>query len=143
VPLDGPRLISWIHVDDFHWRRRLGHLGRAATGICSMAVNFLLMCLTVLTLPRRNPLLAHEVKVLTSRPKQVLLAGAGVVMLTLFLVIHIVKDLAADTAALYFHSTPVWIIVMGMGSAIYVREQRKLKKEGVDTKALFSHLPPE
>ena len=111
--------------------------------VTSMLVNFLLMCLTVLSLPKRNPLLALEVKVLTSRPKQVLLAGAGVVMLTLFLVIHVVKDLTADTAAWYFHSTPVWLIVMGLATVIYVRELRKLKSQGVDTEKLFSQLPPE
>lgn len=111
--------------------------------VTSMLVNFLLMCLTVLSLPRRNPLLANEVKVLTSRPTQVLLAGAGVVMLTLFLVVHVYKDLTSDAAAWYFHSTPVWLIVMGLGTAIYVGELRKMKEEGVDTKALFSQLPPE
>jgi len=111
--------------------------------VTSMLVNFLLMCLTVLSLPRRNPLLANEVKVLTSRPKQVLLAGVGVVMLTLFLVVHVYKDLTSDAAAWYFHSTPVWLIVMGLGTAIYVGELRKMKEEGVDTKALFNRLPPE
>jgi len=111
--------------------------------VTSMLVNFLLMCLTVLSLAHVNPLLSAEVKVLTSRPKQVLLAGAGVVMLSGFLVIHVVKDLTTDTTAWYFHSTPVWLIVMGLATAIYLRELKILKKEGVDTKALFSQLPPE
>ncbi len=111
--------------------------------VTSMLVNFLLMCLTVLSLPRRNPRLSQEVKVLTSRTWQVLLAGAGVLMLAGFLVIHVVKDLSADAAAWYFHSTPVWLIVMGLATAIYARELKKLKKEGVDTRALFSQLPPE
>ncbi len=111
--------------------------------VTSMLVNFLLMCLTVLSLPKRNPLLANEVKVLTARPLQVLLAGAGAVMLTLFLTVHIYKDLTSDADAWYFHSTPVWLIVMGLGTAIYVGELRKMKKEGVNTKALFSQLPPE
>ena len=111
--------------------------------VTSMLVNFLLMCLTVLSLTRRNPALAKEVKVLRSRPWQILLAGAGVVMLTGFLIIHILKDLAADTAAWYFHSTPVWLIVMAMATAIYFRELSKLKKAGVDTDALFKELPAE
>ncbi len=111
--------------------------------VTSMLVNFLLVCVTVLSLSHVNPLLANEVKVLRSRPLQVLLASLGVVMLSGFLVIHVAKDLTADTAAWYFHSTPVWLIVMGLGTAIYVRELRKLKKEGVDTEKLFSKLPPE
>ena len=111
--------------------------------VTSMLVNFLLMCLTVLTLPNRNPRLGAEVKVLNGRPIQVLLAILGVIMLSLFLIIHVIKDLTADTAAWYFHSTPVWLIVMGLATAIYVRELSKLKKEGVDTEKLFSQLPPE
>jgi amino acid transporter len=111
--------------------------------VTSMLVNFLLMCITVLTLPAVNPQLAAEVKVLTTRPRQVFLAGAGVAMLTLFLVVHVVKDLGADTAAWYFHSTPVWLIVMAMGTVIYFWELRKLRHQGVDTNTLFKDLPPE
>ena len=101
------------------------------------------MCLTVLSLPKRNPLLSVEVKVLTARPLQVLFTSLGAVMLSGFLLIHVIKDLPADADAWYFHSPPVWLIVMGLATAIYMRELKKLKKEGVDTKALFSQLPPE
>ena len=80
---------------------------------------------------------------LTSRPWQLVLAGSGVFMLAGFLVIHIIKDLTADTAAWYFHSTPVWLIVMAMATGIYFRELSKLKKEGVNVEALFRQLPPE
>jgi hypothetical protein len=111
--------------------------------VTSMLVNFLLMCVTVLSLPRRNPALASEVKVLKSRPWQLVLAGCGVFMLTGFLVIHIIKDLTADAAAWYFHSTPVWLIVMAIATGIYLRELSKLKKVGVDVEALFRQLPPE
>jgi len=111
--------------------------------VTSMLVNFLLMCLTVLSLPHRNPALASEVKVLTSRPWQILLAGTGVVMLAGFLVIHIIKDLTAETAAWYFHSTPVWLIVMAIATGIYCRELMHLKKQGVDVETLFRQLPAE
>ena len=111
--------------------------------VTSMLVNFLLMCITVLSLPRRNPTLAADVKVLTSRSWQLLLAGSGVVMLTGFLVIHIIKDLSAHADAWYFHSTPVWLIVMAIATAIYFRELRQLKKKGVDVAEVFSKLPPE
>ncbi|MED5420753.1 MAG: APC family permease [Pseudomonadota bacterium] len=111
--------------------------------VTSMLVNFILMCLTVLSLPKRNPLLSVGVKVLTARPLQVLFTSLGAVMLSGFLLIHVIKDLTADADAWYFHSTPVWLIVMGLATAIYMRELKKLKKEGVDTRALFSQLPPE
>ena len=111
--------------------------------VTSMLVNFLLMCLTVLALPRRNPALHGQVKVLKNRTWQVLLAGLGVLMLTDFLIIHIVKDLSSDAAAWYFHSTPVWLIVMGLATAIYIRELKALKAKGVNTDEVFSKLPPE
>ena len=74
--------------------------------------------------------------------RQIALAGTGVVMLTGFLLIHVVKDLTAETAAWYFHSTPVWLIVMAMPTGICLRELSKLKKEGTDVNALFRQLPP-
>ena len=111
--------------------------------VTSMLVNFLLMCLTVLCLPGRNAALAGEVKVLTTRSWQVVLAGAGVVLLSAFLVIHIVKDLSAETSAWYFHSTPVWLIVMALATAIYLRELARLRKRGIDLNKLFGNLPPE
>jgi amino acid transporter len=111
--------------------------------VTSMLVNFLLMCVTVLSLPRRNPALAREVKVLTSRNWQLVLAGCGVLMLTGFLIIHIAKDLSAETAAWYFHSTPVWLIVMALATAIYFRELGKLKRQGINMDELFRRLPPE
>lgn len=111
--------------------------------VTSMLVNFLLMCLTVLCLPWRNPLLAREVKVLISQPWQWVLAGCGVVMLTGFLIIHIFKDLSAPTQAWYFHSTPVWLMVMAIATGIYFRELSKLKRQGVDVEEVFRRLPPE
>ena len=109
----------------------------------SMLVNFLLMCLSVLLLPRRNPALAAEVKVFKSRRVQVPLAVAGVLLLGLFLVVHIAKDLAAEVEAWYFHSTPVWLLVMAVASVIYLREMRGLKASGVDVESRFRNLPPE
>ena len=111
--------------------------------VTSMLVNFLLMCLSVISLPRRNATLAREVKVLTSRPWQLALAGCGVVMLMGFLVIHIYKELSAPTEAWYFHSTPIWLIVMAIATVIYFRELHKLKKQGVDVEEVFRQLPPE
>ena len=111
--------------------------------VTSMLVNFLLMCLTVLSLPKRNPAIAARIRVMRSRTWQRLLAGAGAMVLTAFLVIHVVKDLATETAAWYFHSTPVWVIVMAMATVIYLRELAKLGRQGVDVNARFRELPPE
>ena len=111
--------------------------------VTSMLVNFLVMCLSVLWLPRNNPALAREIKVVRSRPLQVTLAVAGVVFLGGFLVIHIWKDLTSTVAEWYFHSTVVWVVVMLVASAIFFREMHGLRKSGADIDAIFSDLPPE
>ena len=110
--------------------------------VTSMLVNFLLMAVSVLTLPRRNPALARAVTVLPSRAAQAPLAGAAVAVLSLFLAVHTWRDLTRPVAAWYFRSTPVWLLVMAAGSVIYVRETRKLRREGVDLDARFAALPP-
>ena len=110
--------------------------------VTSMLVNFGLICLSLVTLPRRNPDLARDVKVL-GRPAQVLVGGGGAAILGLFLVLHIVKDLSTETAAWYFHSTWVWLLVMGVASLIYLREMTRMRRRGVDTDRLFRALPPE
>ena len=111
--------------------------------VTSMLVNFLVMCLTVLALPRRNPQLARHVTVLPDRRLQVPLAVAGVLLLGLFLVVHVHKDLTADLSAWYYHSTPLWLAVMALASAIYTRERMRLERSGADIERLFSELPPE
>jgi amino acid transporter len=111
--------------------------------VTSMLVNFLVMCATVLALPGRNPELARAVTVLRDRRLQVPLAAAGVGLLGLFLVVHVHKDLTADVAAWYFHSTPVWLAVMGLASVIHLREVAALRRSGTDIDRLFRELPPE
>lgn len=111
--------------------------------VISMLVNFLLMCLSVLVFPYRNPELARRIRVVTSRKAQVILATIGTVVLGGFLIIHVWKDLSTSLRAWYFHSTPIYLIVMAVASGIYAREVRCLRRRGVDVKALFSELPPE
>jgi basic amino acid/polyamine antiporter, APA family len=111
--------------------------------VTSMLVNFILMAVSVLTLPGRNPELARAVTVVPSRAAQVPLALLGVVVLSGFLAIHTTKDLTSPAAAWYFRSTPVWALVMALGSFIYWREMRALRRSGVDVAARFRALPPE
>ena len=105
--------------------------------VTSMLVNFLLMCLTVLALPKRNPALHGQVKVLRrTEPGRLLLAGLGVVMLTGFLIIHVVKDLRAETSRLVLSFDTGMAHRHGAGHGdLPVRELQKLKAEGVDTEA--------
>lgn len=110
--------------------------------VTSMLVNFLLMAVSVLTLPGRNAALAREVTVLPSRAAQVPIAAAAVVVLALFLGVHTWKDVTAPAAAWYFRSTPLWLLVMAAGSVVYLRETRRMRRQGVDLDARFAALPP-
>jgi amino acid transporter len=111
--------------------------------VTSMLVNFLLMCASVLALPRRNPELARQVRVMRRRAVQVSIGWGGIALLGTFLLVHVWKDISTQQAAWYFHSTPVWIGVMALASAIYAREMGRLRRAGVDVGARFSTLPPE
>jgi basic amino acid/polyamine antiporter, APA family len=111
--------------------------------VTSMLVNFGVMCLTVIWLPKRNPDIARRMTIVSNRAIQVPLAVLGVLLLSLFLGVHVWKDLTADVGAWYFHSTPLWLGVMALASAIYFREVTKLRRAGVDTEALFLRLPAE
>ncbi len=111
--------------------------------VTSMLVNFALMCIAVLTLPRRNPAIAANIQVFRNARVREPLAALGAVVLFVFLGIHTWKDLNADMAAWYFHSTPVWLIVMAVGSLIYFRERSALRRAGVDVDAQYRELPSE
>jgi amino acid transporter len=110
--------------------------------VTSMLINFLLMALSVLALPARNPALAAAVTVLPSAAQRVPVAVAAVGVLTLYLVVHTWQDVTGP-AAWYFKSTPVWAIVMALASMVYAREMRRLRRQGVDVSARFLALPPE
>ena len=111
--------------------------------VTSMLVNFLLMCLSVLVLPRRNPEIAANFRVLRGPVARTCVCVAGIVLLGTFLVTHLLKDLTADVAAWYFRSTPLWIVVMAVGSLIFIRKMRTLRASGTDVDRLFRELPPE
>jgi amino acid transporter len=111
--------------------------------VSSMLVNFLMMAVSVLTLPRRNPAIAREVTVVPNIRVRRVVGALGVVVLAGFLAIHTWKDLTGPAEAWYFRSTPVWAVVMALGSLIYWREVGRLRRAGVDLRARFSALPPE
>ena len=111
--------------------------------VSSMLVNFLLMAISVLTLPRRNPLLARAITVLPTTIVRTTVGAAGVVVLAMFLAVHTWKDLTGPAAAWYFRSTPLWLLVMAVGSLVYMNQVRGLRRSGVDLAAHFSTLPPE
>lgn len=111
--------------------------------VTSMLVTYALMALTVLTLPRRNPALAQQVTVMRSPALRVSVAAAALLLTSGLLVVQVLKDLSATTTAWYFHSTPLWVIVLVAASLIHWRERRALEQDGVDVRARFAVLPPE
>lgn len=110
--------------------------------VTSMLVNFLLMSLSVLALPRTNPALARELRFVRSRPAQLLIGGGGAVLLSVLLAAQTVKDLGSKLPAWYFHSTYIWLMVMTVASLVFAAEWKKLRRQGVDLKTRFSTLPP-
>ena len=110
--------------------------------VTAMLVNFVLMCLSVIALPIRNPAIAERIIVLRSRRIQLPVAVAGALSLGLLLVIHTWKDLHAPIPW-YLRSTWDWLIVMAVGTAIYARETATLRAAGVDLVARFKELPPQ
>jgi APA family basic amino acid/polyamine antiporter len=49
--------------------------------------------------------------------------------------------MTSTVQAWYFHSTPVWLIVMAMGSVLFLVKLRSLRSAGTDTQKLFNELP--
>jgi APA family basic amino acid/polyamine antiporter len=108
--------------------------------VTAMLVNFLLMAVTVLTLPSCNPALAASITVVRSPHARTFLAALGVIVLAVYLGAHTWNDLTAPVAW-YFRSTVVWGAVLAAGSIIYWREVRALQRQGVDLDARFARLP--
>jgi len=109
--------------------------------VTSMMVNFLLMCVTLISIPKVNPSLSREIKVFPSTLERKIIGWSGTLVLLAFLLIHTWKDLQSETGAWYFHSTPIWLIVMALASLIFYSKYQKMKKLGIDTETLFKKLP--
>jgi len=111
--------------------------------VTSMMVNFLLMCVTLITIPKVNPLLANKISVIKNRNQQLIIGILGVVFLTLFLAVHTYKDMTSDVSSWFFRSTPVWLIVMGLGSLIFSIKWREIGLTSKDQYSRFKSLPKE
>ncbi len=109
--------------------------------VTSMLVNFFLMSLSVLLLPRRNPDLAKEIRFLGRRWQQLLVGGLGSVLLAVLAAIQIVKDLSTPMAHWYYHAFLTYLFVLAVASAIFAVRWRRLRRMGVDLEARFRSLP--
>ena len=109
--------------------------------VTSMLVNFIFMCLSVAWLPKRNPTLAQQITIFPNKLARAIIVGIGSVFLICFLLIHTYKDLTSSVDAWYFHSTWIWLIVMGMAAGLFFIRWAKLKKTNPDLLEKFSKLP--
>ncbi|RPA67731.1 amino acid permease [Cyclobacteriaceae bacterium YHN15] len=109
--------------------------------VTSMMVNFLLMCITLVCIGKANPLMAKEIKILKNSFIRNLIGILGSIVLLFFLVIHTWKDITTEVGVWYFHSTPIWLIVMAIASIIFYIKIKRMKSQGIDTRLLFKKLP--
>jgi len=109
--------------------------------VIAMLVNFLLMCVSVITLPRVNPAIHQQVRFMPSRAAQLLVAGVGTTVISTFLAVHVWKDLSTSASAWYYHATWVWLLVMALSSLIFWRERNKQLRQSSLWRQQFKKLP--
>ena len=108
--------------------------------VTSMMINFLLMCITVITIVKVNPKLYQEITILKNRSLQKIIGYIGSFIIIIFLVIHTYKDLTSEVDAWYFHSTFIYLIVMTLASFYFLARWIKIKR---NNKHIFKSLPSE
>ena len=108
--------------------------------VTSMMINFLLMCITVVTIAKVNPKLYKEITILKNRLFQKIIGYLGSIVIVIFLVIHTYKDLTSEVDAWYFHSTFIYLIVMTLASLYFLIRWIKIKR---NNKHIFKSLPSE
>lgn len=108
--------------------------------VTSMMINFLLMCITVITIAKVNPKLYKEITIFKNRTLQKIIGYLGSVVIVVFLVIHTYKDLTSEVDAWYFHSTFIYLIVMTLASLYFLIRWIKIKR---NNKHIFKSLPSE
>ena len=108
--------------------------------VTSMMINFLLMCITVITIAKVNPKLYKEITIFKNRTLQKIIGYLGSLVIVIFLVIHTYKDLTSEVDAWYFHSTFIYLIVMTLASLYFLIRWIQIKR---DNKHIFKSLPTE
>ena len=108
--------------------------------VTSMMINFLLMCITVITIAKVNPKLYKEITIFKNRTLQKIIGYLGSLVIVIFLVIHTYKDLTSEVDAWYFHSTFIYLIVMTLASLYFLIRWIKIKR---NNKHIFKSLPSE
>jgi APA family basic amino acid/polyamine antiporter len=110
--------------------------------VTAMLVNFLLMCLSLVFLHRNNPELAARARLLEGHGRRTFVGVAGAALLSIYLVVHVGKDLSTDLPAWYFHSTWLWLLVMAVATVIFALKWARVSGDP-DARQRFRELPPQ
>ena len=108
--------------------------------VTAMMINFLLMCITLISIKRVNPTLYNKITIIKNRTIQVLIGFIGSIIIFIFLVIHTFKDLSSNVDGWYFHSTYIYLIVMTAASLYFIIRWNRVKTKNINT---YKELPLE
>ena len=108
--------------------------------VTAMMINFLLMCITLISIKRVNPKLYNKITIIKNRTIQVLIGFIGSIIILIFLVIHTFKDLSSNVDGWYFHSTYIYLIVMTAASLYFIIRWNRVKTKNINT---YKELPLE
>jgi APA family basic amino acid/polyamine antiporter len=129
------------------------------TIVVALCFTYMLVGISVISLPRVNPELARRVRFVRSRGGQVALGVAATLTIAGMLTPLLIKDvsdivgvireeIAAGTPAplalvkdLPVSATAFWLLAMIAGSIIFAVMWRKRKRQGWDLRAVFQGLP--
>jgi len=108
--------------------------------VTAMMINIILMCMTLISIKRVNPILYNSITIVKNRTIQLLIGFMGSIIILIFLVIHTFKDLSSNVDGWYFHSTYIYLIVMIAATLYFVIRWNRVKTKNIDT---YKKLPLE
>jgi APA family basic amino acid/polyamine antiporter len=103
------------------------------TCIIALTFTYLLIAVSVITLPRCNPQICRQVSFLRSRTAQLIVAVLAIAFLFPLLILEL---FLLGTASAVF-----WAVAMGTGAVLFVICWHAAKARGDDLKRVFSTLP--
>ncbi len=103
------------------------------TVVMALTFTYVLICVSVLSLPRHNPDIYRNVSFLRSRPVQIFVSCVGLAFLCPLIVLAV---LVADTKSLIF-----WLAALATGALIYAIMWFRARARGENLREVFAQLP--
>lgn len=111
--------------------------------VISMLVNFILICIAVLSIPKYNPNLAKEISIIKNPFLQKTIASLGILSLSFFLFLMVEQDLNSIPKSWYFYPSLLWLLVMLLATFLFFIYWNRLQKKQAALLAHFKKLPQE